>query len=173
MRAGGIDHSQSVEMRKHENNEVLLEEECGSYGYYHLQAIKGVNSIGSLTAIKQDNNTIQLSDILVGKDVMMRHIPFRSWLCLLWPRIGMKSFRGCGIGHRLLVHFLNYCRANGIAEAYGSIVQIDLDETPTLLAWYRRHGFEVLPPDSRCVWNAVSMVVWRNADPHSTGGTES
>lgn len=160
-------------MQRHQTNEVTLEEECNSYGYYHLRAIIDGITPGYLTAEIQNGNTIHLIDVVVRKEVMTRKIPFRSWLCLLWPRIGMKSFRGRGIGTRLLVRFLDYCQSNGVVEVYGSIVQDGLDETPGLLNWYRRHGFEVHPPDSRCLGNAVSMVVWRNADPNSPGGSKS
>jgi hypothetical protein len=42
--------------------------------------------------------------------------------------------------------------------------------TPVLLDWYTRHGFEIRPPDGRCIGNAIHLVVWK-VPPNNHGAS--
>ena len=157
-------------MRANPKSEPCLESECGDWGYRLTVTIDGL-VIGKLHAVIQSETSVLLSDVKVERAVVTRRIPLRRLLSKVWPGIGTRSFRGRGIGTRMLDHFLGWCRAGGRNEVYGSVVQPDLDDTPGLLDWYRRHGFTIHPPDNRCLANAVWMVVWRNNVPHPSGAS--
>lgn len=149
----------------------MLHQEVGA-SLYRLRAMLGKIEVGKLTALMQQESVVLLSDVVVENDVVTLRIPFRRLFTKRWPRIGMTSFRGHGIGTSMVEHFLDWCRTNGKNEAYGTVVQKDLDETPGLLDWYQRHGFEIRTPDDRCLGNAVCMVVWKNENPYPSGGGE-
>ncbi len=154
------------------DDDLCLNQNVGNL-IFSIQSTLGGITVGSLTAVICTETTVQLSDVEVGNAVDTSSVPFRRYVRKWKPRFGMTSFRGRRIGTKMLKCFLDWCRANGKIEVYGTVVQSDLDETPGLLGWYQRHGFEVHPPDDRCLRNAVCMIVWRNYDLHSPGGGES
>lgn len=159
-------------MRRAENNEVSIEVDC-SNGFYFLYArYRGIR-VGSLSAKILPFNSVRLSDVKVETEVLTRDFRLRWIVARWWPRLGMESFRGRGIGTRMLETFLDWCRENGVSEVFGSVVQEDMNETPTLLAWYGRHGFQVSEPDDRCLRQAVHKMTWRGDDPQPSGGSES
>lgn len=129
---------------------------------YTLQAVVESMTVGSLIAVVQSERVVQVSDLKVEKDIIMpgkrpRVVP--RWL---QPKSKAESFRGRGIGSMMLEHFFGWCREMKLSEAYGSIVQQDVNEASWLLAWYGRHGFQVSEPDDRCLRHAVHLVVWKN-----------
>lgn len=147
-------------MMKLGDDQVLLKAEWES-PFYTLEATVGSRRVGSLVAVMQSEASILLSDVKVGKDVAMagKRSGILGWL---QPKPQVASFRGRGIGNMMLRHFIGWCHDEGITEVFGTIVQSDIEETPWLLDWYRRNGFEVRPPDERALRNAVHMVFWRN-----------
>ena len=155
-----------------EDNALCLNQNVGDL-IFSIQSTVGGIAVGSLTAVIRSEITVQLSDVEVSNAVDTSCVPFLRYVRKWKPRFGMTSFRGRNIGTKMLVCFLDWCRANGKIEVFGTVVQEDLNETPDLLGWYQRHGFEVRPPDDRCLRNAVCMIVWRNYDLHSSGGSES
>ena len=140
---------------------VELHQDVGDI-VFCLWAMDGKFKVGELTAVIQEKNTVLLSDLIVNEAVVTRPFPFRRILCTWWPRIGTTNYRQRGVGTKMLNSFLVWCMENQITQVFGSVVQRDLDTTPTLLAWYVRHGFEIRQPDSRCIGNAVHLVVWEN-----------
>lgn len=127
-----------------------------------LWVMDGKSRVGKLTAVIQENNQVLLSDVEVEAAVMTRWFPFRRLIAKWWPSIGTTNYRKRGIGTLLLQSLLTWCSENGFSEVFGTVVQKDLVNTPVLLAWYARHEFEILPPDERCIGNAVQLVVWNN-----------
>lgn len=128
---------------------------------YTLRALVGGREVGHLVAMIQSDTEVLLSEVMVEKEVASTNVSTSGLFWWLHPKSGTESFRGRRIGTTMLEHFLGWCREMKFHESFGSIVQQDLDESPWLLEWYRRHGFEVCPPDDRCLRNAVCMVVWR------------
>jgi hypothetical protein len=45
-----------------------------------------------------------------------------------------------------------------VTEVSGSIVKRDIDRTPSLLAWYARHGFTISEPNDEGMENAVKKI---------------
>ena len=140
---------------------------------YTLRVLVRNRQVGHLFAVIESENEVLLGEVIVENEVATsKGSP--SWMPgWLRQKPVTESFRGKGYGTKMLAHVLVWCREMGFSQAYGSIVQQDLDETPALLEWYQRHGFEILPPDDRCLRTAVWMVVWRNGGPHSSGGGAS
>lgn len=93
-----------------------------------------------------DARQLQLRDIRVENRCM------RAWPYLngLLHAIGLSrkpvDFRGEGLGSRLLERVVVEARARGMHEVCGYVTTSDLEVTPGLLDWYRRHGFEILEP---------------------------
>ena len=58
------------------------------------------------------------------------------------------THRRLGFGTGMLTRALAFADTHGIRECWGEVTAED--ETPHLLALYRRHGFEVVPPDAEC-----------------------
>lgn len=69
-----------------------------------------------------------------------------------------NGFRNHGIGNALLSRFFELVRKNNVKRVYGSVVASDLDDTPSLLKWYERHCFKILPPDQECIANAKHKI---------------
>jgi len=141
----------------------LHQEVCGSL--VRLWVMDGKSRVGKLTAVIQENNQVLLSDVEVKAAVMTRWIPFRRLIAKWYPNIGTTNYRQRGIGTLLLKTLVTWCSENGFSEVFGTVVQKDLVSTPVLLDWYAQHGFEICPPDHRCLGNTVHLVVWKNKKP--------
>ena len=131
-------------------------------------AIWANRTIGRLTGLL-DSGAAHLQDVMVEDS-----IPFkRGILDRLSGRTCSRSFRGHGIGSRLLTEFLTICRQREITEVVGAVVQHDLDATPDLLDWYARHGFQTRAPSESPLPeryrppNTVWEVVWNPSVPVS------
>jgi len=148
-------------MGKSMRTDLKLHQDVGD-SLFRLWAMDGKFKVGKLTAVIREENTVLLSDVIVDEAVVTCPFPFRRILCKWWPRIGTTNYRQRGVGTKMLESFLGWCRENQISQVYGSVVQRDLDTTPMLLKWYGRHGFDIRQPDSRCIGNAVHLVVWEN-----------
>jgi len=98
-------------------------------------------TIGRLTGLL-DSGAAHLQDVVVEDSMAVKRG--------LWDRLSgrtrSRSFRGNGIGSRLLTEFLAICQSRGVAQVTGAVVQYDLDATPGLLDWYARHGFQARAP---------------------------
>lgn len=138
----------------------LNQDVCGSL--IRLWVMDGKSRVGKLTAVIQENNQVLLSDVEVEAAVMARWFPLRRLFAKWYPSIGTTNYRQRGIGTLLLESLLTWCSENGVSEVFGTVVQEDLVNTPVLLGWYARHEFEILPPDDRCIGNAVHLVVWKS-----------
>jgi hypothetical protein len=46
-------------------------------------------------------------------------------------------------------------RQRGIKRICGSLTQEDINNNPNLVKWYKKHGFEILPPSAENLENAV------------------
>ena len=69
-----------------------------------------------------------------------------------------ESWRCRGVGAGLLNAFLLEAKHLGALLVHGSIVQMDLDRTPGLLAWYEKLGFAAVPVTSDEIGPAVVRV---------------
>jgi ribosomal protein S18 acetylase RimI-like enzyme len=63
-----------------------------------------------------------------------------------------------GIGGELLKRLVEAADNATIRLIVGSIMPDAIREQPFLLAWYERHGFRVMPPDSTCLRGAAKRI---------------
>lgn len=107
--------------------------------------------------------------VLEGRRLLIADIRVDDRHLVRWPfchnllrRLGVPcrwvSFRGRGIGGRMLKRLLLEAEAIGVEEVWGSVVQSDIDRSPFLIQWYVRHGFAVTEPDGECVNDAVHKI---------------
>lgn len=58
----------------------------------------------------------------------------------------LKNYRHRGLGTELLNIIVDHARRNSIRHIYGSIVQEDIDRTPSLVEFYKKRGFRRCDP---------------------------
>ena len=124
-------------------------------------AIWESRTIGRLTGLL-DSSAAHLQDVVVEDSMPIK----RGLSDRLVGRTRARSFRGQGIGSKLLTEFLTICRSRGVTQVIGAVVQRDIDATPGLLDWYARHGFQKRAPSESPLPeryrppNTVWEVVW-------------
>lgn len=69
-----------------------------------------------------------------------------------------KTYRGKGLGTALLQQVIATSKDLSIQQIHGSVTQADLDTTPHLLDWFKRHGFQVEPPTEQDAKNAIARI---------------
>jgi GNAT superfamily N-acetyltransferase len=132
-------------------------------------AIWANRTIGRLTGLLGNSLTAHLQDVVVEDSMPIK----RGLLDRLVGRTRARSFRGQGIGSKLLTEFLTICRRRGVTQVIGAVVQRDMDATPGLLNWYALHGFQKRAPSESPLPeryrppNTVWEVVWNPPVPAS------
>ena len=127
-----------------------------------IVAIRDNHSVGRLTGLFDDGHRALLQDVKVEEAAKIK----RGLLDCILGRTRTQSFRRRGVGSRLLTEFLAICQRRAVREVVGSVVQHDLDATPTLMEWYARHGFKKRVPSESPLPeryrppNTVWEVVW-------------
>lgn len=126
--------------------------------------------VGQLLVERVGANRARLSDVKVMAKYKRRWT-LTGMLTNAW-RHGFSpiELRNRGMGADLLNRLAEWCENRQIDEVYGSVVQSDLQETPSLPGWYEKRGFNVGPPSGECLPHAVKMVVWRRHSTSAEGG---
>lgn len=116
------------------------------------------NKIGEIKCLFQANGNMLLGDLIIYNEV----IPSSKNLAISLLRILFKpkpiNYRQRGLGTQLLQFAINEARKHGARKIYGSLVQEDVDSTPNLINWYKKHGFEVGDPLDKSVSNAIAGI---------------
>lgn len=146
-------------MSVNDQGSVRLEVTCDP-PIFSMRAYAQNQFVGKLLAVLQSEGVVLLSEIWVENQVPTTSTSKSRILRMFQPKPQFESFRGRGIGALMLTRFFDWCREQKFSDVYGSIVKADLDQRPWLIEWYERRGFEIHPPDDRCLKNAVCMVVW-------------
>jgi GNAT superfamily N-acetyltransferase len=124
---------------------------------WNFKAIYKKIIVGYAKCTYRDNRLL-LGDIFVYD----KHpVPWSFLNCLL-NHFGLSyrkdNFRSLGIGTRLLNCILSEATTAGLCEVWGSVTQQDIDRTPHLLSWYKRHGFIVSDADNECIEEAAKKI---------------
>src|SRR6476659_1627224 len=118
-----------VDSETHDIHYDVIDEDT----YFYVFVEIGYARIGELKADKVDAGRARLSEIWMKNDWLRR----RTWRERLSSRpfveADLYSFRGQGIGSRLLTAFFDWCRRQKIDHVHGSIMASDLNQTPALL----------------------------------------
>lgn len=68
------------------------------------------------------------------------------------------NYRSRGLGSALLQCLIDHARAKGAQYLYGDVFRQDVENTPNLLQWYQKHGFDIRPLDSDEKPDVVAIV---------------
>lgn len=137
---------------------VRLESEF-STPLLRVEAFLGRTPVGVATGVYfAAERSMLLSDLEVY-DFSDRPWTLRRWLDLRTRR----RLRGCGIGSRLLVRFLDRAKLLGAAVVHGSVTHGDLLKTPRLIEFYLGRGFRRLPAGPEELLGAICRVEWNQA----------
>ncbi len=93
-------------------------------------------------------------------EALCRVFPEGSLLCGNLE-VFFEEYRRSGIGRRLVTEVLAYAKRVRVNRIYGSVTENDLKNWPGLIDWYKRIGFEALPPDDECVGHAKFKIEMR------------
>ena len=96
-----------------------------------------------------------IGNIIIHSDVI--HTPPHLWAAL-WEFVVKPKpidYRRMGLGSHLLQFAIKKIRQRGIKRICGSLAQEDINNNPNLVKWYKKHGFEILPPSQENIENAV------------------
>jgi len=96
-----------------------------------------------------------IGDIIIHSDVI--HAPPHLGAAFLRLLVKPKpiDYRRRGLGTHLLQFAIKKARQRGIKQIYGSLTQEDINNNPNLVKWYKKYGFEILPPSQENIENAV------------------
>ena len=128
----------------HELKYRVTREDCGDFC---VEALLNDRQIGYANCAVEPRR-IKLCDIRVHDRLEYR----RSLIDRLFSgsQTYVQSFRRCGVGKALLGRvFVEVTRLEA-TEIWGVVVQSDLQESPFLMDWYQRNGFEISGLDEEC-----------------------
>ncbi|NJL89740.1 MAG: GNAT family N-acetyltransferase [Coleofasciculaceae cyanobacterium SM2_1_6] len=113
------------------------------------------SKIGEIKGAFNSPDEFLISDIYIQNNVI--HKP-SNLLIALWRLIFKPKpidYRQNGLGTYLLQTTLAIARQNGLKRIYGSLTQEDINNNPNLIRWYKKHGFQVLPPSVENLKNSI------------------
>jgi GNAT superfamily N-acetyltransferase len=99
-----------------------------------------------LLVLADDNGPYRLQLVYRGKCVGYANLVWDLPIELTFGDLFIvPSHRKRGLGTAFLREVIALAQQRGVEVIRGFAVQKDVQETPNLLAWYQRHGFEVVP----------------------------
>jgi hypothetical protein len=102
--------------------------------------------VGEVKCICHSPTDLELKDIAIANEVSPT---LGGWLQHLIKVSGWQpqpiNYRRQGLGSALLSHLIDYARSQGFQSLWGEVFRPDVENTPGLLQWYQKHGFEVRP----------------------------
>lgn len=118
----------------------------------HLSTSGFVSDVVSeLDWVGRINWMTEQADVLLITDLIIFDVPV---LLTLQERVSRfikrqpTHYKGRGLGSAMLNFIITSARAMGVSEINGWITGEDLEKTPYLPAFYRKHGFTVNDSDS-------------------------
>lgn len=113
------------------------------------------SEVGRLQCVLYPPDKLVIGDIIIHDDVI--HAPPHLGAALLRLLVKPKpmDYRRMGLGTHLLQFAIKKARQGGIKQICGSLTQEDINNNPNLVKWYKKHGFEIVPPSQENIENAV------------------
>jgi len=123
--------------------------------YFIAKLLYRNSEVGRLEGVLYPPDKLVIGDILIRDDVI--HAPEHLGAALLRLLVEPKpiDYRRRGLGTHLLQFAIKKARQRGIKRIYGSLTQEDINNNPNLVKWYKKHGFEILPPSQENIKEAV------------------
>jgi len=123
--------------------------------YFIAKLLYRNSEVGRLHCVLSPPDKLMIGDIIIHSDVI--HAPEHLGATLLRLVVEPKpiDYRRRGLGTHLLKFAIKKARQRGIKRIYGSLTQEDINNNPSLVKWYKKYGFEILPPSQENIENAV------------------
>ena len=142
-------------IRDRQGREYRLQVNGDEDSYFIAKLLYCNSEVGRLHCVLYPPDNLMIGDIIIHSDVI--HAPEHLGAALLRWVVEPKpiDYRRRGLGTHLLEFAIKKARQRGIKRIYGSLTQEDINNTPNLVKWYKKHGFEILPPSQEKIENAV------------------
>jgi ribosomal protein S18 acetylase RimI-like enzyme len=142
-------------VRDRRGREYRLQVDPDEDQYFTAKLLYRNTAIGMLQCVLYPPDKLVIGDILIRDDVI--HTPEHLGAALLRLLVEPKSidYRRRGLGTHLLQFAIKKARQRGIRRICGSLTQEDINNNPNLVKWYKKYGFEILPPSQENIENAV------------------
>jgi GNAT superfamily N-acetyltransferase len=138
-----------------QDREYRLQVDPEEDSYFIAKLLYRNSEVGRLHCVLSPPDKLMIGDIIIHSDVI--HAPPHLGAVLLRLLVKPKpmDYRRRGLGTHLLKFAIKKARQRGIKRIYGSLTQEDINNNPNLVKWYKKHGFEILPPSQENIENAV------------------
>ncbi len=116
--------------------------------------------VGEAKCVRESPQRMALGDIAIANEA----IPTPTNVLMRYVRQlpGLQhhpvNYRGRGLGTALLNRLIDHTRAAGAEELWGEVFQQDIQNSPELLDWYQRLGFERRPPEGDVEVDVVALI---------------
>jgi GNAT superfamily N-acetyltransferase len=99
---------------------------------------------------RAQGKTLYLADLCISDAAYVPSSRFRVWLrCVFRLTPPRRNYCGHGLGSALLQLVIDVARMHGFRSITGEVLRSDPRVAPSLLNWYRRHGFDVRPEETK------------------------
>ncbi|MEG4294724.1 GNAT family N-acetyltransferase [Microcoleus sp. C2C3] len=142
-------------IRDRQGREYRLQVNGDEDSYFTAKLLYRNSAIGMLQCVLYPPDKLVIDDILIRDDVI--HVSEHLGAALLRLLVEPKpiDYRRMGLGTHLLQFAIKKARQRGIKRICGSLTEQDINNNPNLVKWYEKHGFEILPPSTENIENAV------------------
>jgi GNAT superfamily N-acetyltransferase len=106
----------------------------------------------------RDHDRLKICDFKVNDKITVRWPFWHNLLVFLGIPVRKQNFQGLGVGTRMMTLVIEEAKKAGIQEIWGSVVQMDIEQTPNLLKWYEGQGYILLEPDEECLNGAIKKI---------------
>ncbi|MEG4225443.1 GNAT family N-acetyltransferase [Microcoleus sp. N9_B2] len=142
-------------VRDRQGREYRLQVNGDGDSYFIAKLLYRNSEVGRLECVLSPPDKLVIGDILIRDDVI--HVSEQLGAALLRLLVEPKpiDYRRMGLGTHLLQFAIKKARQRGIKRICGSLTEQDINNNPNLVKWYEKHGFEILPPSTENIENAV------------------
>lgn len=94
-------------------------------------------------------DTSQAGVLLIADLIIFEPLDIKRWWERIFPFLYKQpdSLKGRGLGSAMLTYIIASAQAMGVSEIRGWITSDDIEATPYLVGFYRKHGFIVNDSD--------------------------
>ncbi|WP_333265830.1 GNAT family N-acetyltransferase [Microcoleus sp. S36a_B3] len=142
-------------MRDSQGREYRLQVNGDEDSYFIAKLLYRNSEVGRLEGVFYPPDKLMIGNLIIYSDVI--HAPEHLGAALLRLVVKPKpiDYRRMGLGTHLLKFAIKKARQRGIKRIYGSLTQKDINNNPNLVRWYKKYGFEILPPSQENIENAA------------------
>ena len=142
-------------IRDSQNREYRLQVDSEEDSYFLAKLLYRNREVGRLQCVLYPPDKLVIGDIIIHSDVI--HAPDHLGAAFLRLLVKPKpiDYRRRGLGTHLLQFAIEKARQRRIKRICGSVTQEDINNNPNLVRWYKKHGFEILPPSQENLKEAV------------------